>query len=119
MNSRQSMSVFHSTFSSFSGSSLGLNGMDPSILFCNSLSRHGSRRVMLPLVEIDLANVAFRNPLALIDCQFFHPLLFIRGFIVQQGQVTLPAYSHNPCEQGPILRRNICKVESGDCGPKL
>ncbi len=56
---------------------------------------------------------------ALVHIQPFPLLLFIRGSKIQQGQIALPAYSHNPCEEGSVLRQNVCKVESRDRRPKL
>ncbi len=61
----------------------------------------------------------FESLSALIHIQPLPPLLFIRGSKIQQGQIALPAHSHNPCEEGSVLRQNICKVESGDRRPKL
>ena len=31
----------------------------------------------------------------------------------------MPAHRHNACEEGSILRRDVRKLESSDCGPKL
>ena len=49
----------------------------------------------------------------------FPPLLFIRRSRVQQGKITLPAHSHHTCEEGSVLRHDICKVESSDRWPEL
>ena len=62
----------------------------------------------------------FEGVSALINLQIFPPLLlFVRGFEIQQRQITLPAYGHHTCEEGSILRQDVCKVESSDSGPKL
>lgn len=66
----------------------------------DSVQRICPERTILPYVERCHQAQHFEGLLALIHMQLFPPLLFS---IIQPRQIALPSYSHNSCEQGPVL----------------